>query len=899
MALNITGSAQGQVEFWRDVRWFIAMSVCALVGLIPMIGNAAEYTIGPPPTWVVESQPGVPTTAQLSQTSDGVSYLLIDTQIRAAPDARTRYLRLVSSAINTKGVESIANIEIQFDPSYQSLVLHSINVVRDGRIIPKLATAKIRVFQRETELDARIYDGSKTVNVFLDDVRVGDTIDYSYSTTGRNPVFKGLEFGALEFQYAVPIAHIHARLMLPAGEAVTMTARHTPLKAVVTHHDGFRDHTWDIANVPALTIEQGAPNWYTPYPEIEWSQFANWAAVTRWAQPLYHVPDKLSPALENEVDRIAKSETTHSGRMLAALRLAQGEIRYLGVETGRNSHAPNPPALVFDRRFGDCKDKALLTLALLNRLGIDAHAALVNTTTRRGITDVLPNPAAFDHVLVQALVDGKVYWIDPTRPTQNSDLAHLFQPDYGVALVVDAATQTFTAMKDLSATPAKRSVHIIFDARDDFGKPVRYTVVTTNEAEAAELQRASLSSMNVGDVQKNYLQYYAKSYPGITVAAPLVINDDKINNRITTTETYTIANMASKPDKNGRHTVDISTPDTDELLRDPAITIRKAPLQVNYPLNVSQTTEVLLPSEWPITPSTASIEDPAFTFERTLKTEGLRFIITDHFHSLTDEIAAKDTARYTGNLARARNELGYQLYWTDPAAPSTAKGFDRMNWPIALLALAAFAIWSWLAVVVYRFEPPLRNDYDDDLERLQGIRGWLLLLAFGLLIAPIRIGSLLGVSIKAMSADTWARLTTYGSASYHAAWAPLLLFELVANLGLLMFSLLLLVLFFQRRRSFPIVGIAIFSAGFLVQGADLMLASLLPMVSVDSKDYAALVRTCFSIAIWSAYLLRSRRVKWTFVKPRPISASASNIQGHSYSGLDSPPAMPPLTVEQG
>jgi hypothetical protein len=878
----------------RGVRSVIAWCAFALLALHPIAGHAADYTIGPPPAWVVETQPGVATSAQLNQASDGVAYLLVDNQIRSTADGRTRYHRVVSNAINAKGVESIANIQIPFDPSYQTLTLHSINVIRGGRVIPKLATAKIQVFQRETELDARIYDGTKTVNVFLDDVRVGDTIDGAYSTTGSNPVFNGLEFGTMDFQFNVPLARIHGRLLLPVGQPVTMEAHHTVPKPVVTQHDGFRDYTWDITDVPELTIEEGAPFWYTPYPQVEWSQFANWASVVRWALPLYRVPDTLSRELELEVQRIAKFDTKPSERLLAALRLVQGDVRYLGVETGRNSHAPNPPALVFERRFGDCKDKVLLTLALLDRLGIDAHAALVNTSIRRGITNVLPNPAAFDHVLVQARINGKVYWIDPTRPTQNADLDHLFQPDFDLALVVARTTQTLTSMKDPAAAQAKRSVHVVFDARHDFTNPVRYTVVTTDEGEAAESQRTSLSSTNIADMQKNYLQYYANSYPGITVAVPLAVDDDKLNNRITTTETYDIPNIASKADKGGTHKVSIYTPDVDDLLRDPKITIRKAPLQVNYPLDVTQTTEVLLPDEWPITPDVTTIEDPAFTFDQSVKLDGLTLTITDHFKALTDEIAAKDMPRYTGNLERARDEIGYQLTWTEPVPASKAKGIDRMNWPIALLAMVALGFWIWLAVIAYRFNPAARNDGIVGMNR---IRGWLLLLAIGVLLTPFTFGSTLFHVANAMSADTWAALTTYGNARYSALWAPLLLLELVENMGQFVFSLLLLVLFFRHRSSYPRLAIGFFVIGCVLQFADIVLGGLTPIHTDGSKEAAVLARQCIATVIWTIYLLRSRRVKATFVKRRPGSTPESRAPRRADPPIEPPPAMDQAIVE--
>jgi len=48
--------------------------------------------------------------------------------------------------------------------------------------------------------------------------------------------------------------------------------------------------------------------------------------------------------------------------------MLQQTIRYMGVEVGVGSHTPTHPNAVLTRRFGDCKDKALLVLNMLDAL---------------------------------------------------------------------------------------------------------------------------------------------------------------------------------------------------------------------------------------------------------------------------------------------------------------------------------------------------------------------------------------------------------------------------------------------------------------------------------------------------------------------------------------------------
>lgn len=849
--------------------WLLAWWIGALVWLIPASVIAAEYATGPTPAWVVPVTPGSPGANQVNAGQNGVAYLLTDTQTLADKRDKVRYHRVVTTALNASGVDSVANIEIPFDPSYQMLTLHAINIVRQGRLIPKLATARIQVLQRETELETRIYDGTKTINVFLHDVRVGDTVDYSYSVSGRNPVFGGRDFRTFELQYGAPVARIHERLLLSADKHVNFLARHTTIKPVISEHGGLRDYVWNVVDAPVLTLEKNTPDWYLPFAEVDWSEFQDWAAVARWAQPLYQVPSTLSPALQVQVERIAKAEKTPAGRMLAALRLVQDEVRYLGVEIGQNSHAPTTPAIVFDRRFGDCKDKTLLTLTLLDHLGIEAHAALVNTRVQRGIAELLPTPGAFDHVIVQARVDGKLWWLDPTRYTQKADLAHLDQADFGLALIVAAQTRSLVPMRHADPTSSSRRLQVRFDASAGFDKPVRYTVQTTTEGRAAESLRASLASTNLADVQKNYLNFYANSYPHISVDAPLQVTDNEARNRIVTLETYAIADMPEPSEDKRGHVAYISMPDVVQLLRDPEVTVRQSPLELAYSQDLTQTTEVLLPDDWPITPNSTTIDDPAFRFTQTVKLKGVHLTIVQHFQGLADQVVAKDMPRYLANLARARDLAGYQLSWVDPAVKGKAVDgaagasvLDRMNWVMALLALAMLGGCTWLARLTWRHDPPPSAASDDGLV---GIGGWLLVLAFCLLVRPLVFGKTLIDLAGVMSIDNWALLTSHGSSRYNAWWAPALLYELAFSLAQTVYSVLLLILFFRRRSSFPRVLMIVLSVSIVLTVGDLLLMSRLPVERTISKDIARLVQASVGVVIWSAYLLRSQRVKATFV----------------------------------
>jgi transglutaminase-like putative cysteine protease len=843
---------------------FIALGTEAIA---PALALEKEYAIGPPPEWVERIAPVEEAAVPVGQVSQGVYYLLNDVQTRVEAHDRFLYRHFAMKAINESGVEEIAHVEVPFDPAYQTLTLHSINVRRGGRVISKLNNAAaVRVLQREKELEYRIYDGSKTANVFLDDVRVGDVVEYAYTLRGANPVFRNRLFGQFDLQWKVPVHSLNARLLWPSGREVYLAHHNTELRPSVRERGRYREYRWQARGLSALVVEAGAPGWYDPYAWVQWSEFKDWEAVARWAQPLYRVPDRLGSALQTEIERISRLTAAPDERLLAVLHFVQHEIRYLGVEIGAGSHAPNPPQLVLERRFGDCKDKSLLTVTMLRSLGIEAQPALVNTSLRRGIRDLQPTPAVFNHVLVRARLDGRDYWLDPTRSPQKGDLAHLYQPDYGYALVVDAATRELSPMPGAAASVYKRTIHAVFDSRDGLEQPVRYTVTSILEGASAEALRSTLASENREELQKQYLNFYAGYYPNIQMKEPFAVAEEESANRLTLTEQYVIPNFWKHSDKMKRLEAEIYSPDVDDCLQKPRESVRSAPLSVAYPVDLTHTTEVLLPETWAIKPEQNTVDDPAFHFERVISAKDKLLVLADRFLSRVDHVAPSDTARYAANLEHARDEVGYRLYKYDESPPAAAHAglMDRFNWSVATIAFLVILFSIWLAEKLYRYNPP----------RVAaplgagpaGVGGWLVLPSLGIVAFPVRLLTDVIKSLPTYAADTWATLTTVGNAAYHPMWAPILLYELSANLAQVVFSILLVVLLFQKRRSVPRVFIGVMGGSAFIQAVDLLLADAIPSARTFAPTgWMGFIGSIMGLAVWGTYFMVSRRVKSTFV----------------------------------
>ena len=691
-APRATGASGRMAAFARTAA--VTVALAAPMALLPAGVSAAPLpALTDTPTWV---SPVAPDPARTVKNAvQGLDYLLADVQTRVAPDGTRQAFRHYAMRVRTtKGLDQAGQVEIEWDPAYQRLQLHQIRVLRDGRWLPWRDRAAARTLDREPEAEQRIYDGRKTLLLQLDDIRVGDVLEYAYTVNGWNPVYAGKQFGGFSLDYGSPVARIHNRLVLPTGrEFVVRTPPGTPgpRRNVGSSQ---QELVWDADDVPAVRREDNTPSWFDPWSEVRWTEFQNWGDVARWGAPLYQPPAKLSPALRAEVDRIAGAYAAPAERAAAALRLAQEQVRYLSISMGTGSHAPRAPDRVFAQRFGDCKDKSLLTVSLMRALGLEANVALVHTEMREKLADSLPSASVFDHAIVQAVVDGKTYWLDPTQPPQRASLDRIAPADFGQALVLSPQTIGLTRMENGESALYRRQIAVVFDLGKGPGHRAGFEVTTRYEGLAAERMRNGNFSENLPEYESKALKYYAKftRLAGIQPLAAMEWVDDEQANVVTTHERYDIDDPWQRDKHGAPSTAGLPSPEMVDLLRKPEIALRKQPLSFSRREELIMRVEERVPASW--TPmekdsDVRTFQAQAFSYQREFRMEGHRVHLTQTFRSKSDHVPVDQLADHVKTMDQAADWVGHDLSW-DIQARSRSGGSGSVG--KGLLALIGLLV---------------------------------------------------------------------------------------------------------------------------------------------------------------------------------------------------------------
>lgn len=508
-------------------------------------GTYREITPGarvaPPGEWIDAAPYPIPETANPHFIANGVCVLLDDSQIDLCGPERAWYYRRADMVTANAGAERAAQFSVSFDPAFERVDVHSIAVIRGGERVEHAGTAFFEVLRRERNMERLLFDGRLTVHVTLPDVRVGDVVETSYTLFGMRKSLRGRHSAFIPCEWGVGIVETRLRQRTPPHRTIAERVFGDMPAATQTETDGVIDRRWRTHERQGAKFEPLAPPWIFQTTLIQFSEWRDWGEAASVFAPLYEEDAAaLAPEIEAEIARIEASEPTPAGRAAAVLRFVQGSVRYLAISMGEGGYTPRLLADICATRYGDCKDKSKLYVAMARRLGLDACPALVNVRDGPGLDAWLPTGQAFDHCIVRVRLGDTSHWLDPTQEAQVSPLGKIAECRYGWALPLAPGVE---ALEDMGEEPHVHSLdcaeHIVVGKSPN--APVKYEWRVTMRGWRAEQMRARIGREGEVGLFKLYTEDIQRSFPKAQPVQQLVVRDDHELNELTTLEQFEIA----------------------------------------------------------------------------------------------------------------------------------------------------------------------------------------------------------------------------------------------------------------------------------------------------------------------------------------------------------------------
>lgn len=656
-----------------------AASVCEAATVEHVRGDL-RFSTGDAPAFVVRRDLPARWDAKAPGADDRRwRYWLYDVQSDRRAGRDQVYVEHVFEPKSPSLIGEAGRFQINFNPEFQTMAIHRVELLRDGVWQSRLVPDRISLARRESEFEQDLTDGSVTALIVLDDVRVDDVIRISYSTTGSNPILAGQIADWTTLSWRNPTLRSGLRVLYDPGTKFRVHRENTAIEPQVRRGTDAVEVQVQAQALPATVFEDSYPAWYQPYPVVQIAPERSWAEVVAWALPLY--PRHTAPFDADLERRLAqwKALPDPQARLTAALRAVQNDVRYFGIEIGDNSHRPNPPDLVWRRRYGDCKDKTYLLATLLNRMGIEAVPALVATDRGRAIGEFVPSASSFNHVIVRARIGDETVWMDPTIAQQGGDPRRFDLGDYGVALPVAAGVAALEAI----ARPrdANAGVEVIerFAPSAD-GREVAFEVETLYTGASADYQRRNTLSERGEELARRYSEYYRKRYGEVETLGEPVIEDDPDRNRLRIRERYRLTS-AFGSESGGVRALEVYAEALQTASNLPTALERNGPLGYAPRGRYRHEVEVRLPERWKPTFVAERIDrtSHAFGFQRKVEVGERSVKVVYEMTVERNELPVERVAAHLQELRKVRDELSANLRFAIPASLDAKQREDRLR----------------------------------------------------------------------------------------------------------------------------------------------------------------------------------------------------------------------------
>jgi len=392
------------------VQLLLLSAVCApsLASDSPMPWETQHFAIDPKLLYAEASDP-IPAQGTDTTVLDEENTFTFDSEGRSI---HTEYL--VYKVWTQRGAEGGSRVSVGWAPWHQEKPKINIRVITPDFVVHPLDPATLSDASAQDE-EANLYSDRRVLRGPLPAIAPGSVVEREVVINESVPMFgAGIVDRYFLGRVLTPVRHVELVLKSPRSVPLQYAVQLLPdLKPEITEANGLKQIVFERNHVsPLQDAETNLPSDVPAYPSVSFSTGASWKAVADGYTSVVesHVSSSQVKPL---AEKLTQKLKTRDDKIQALLSYLDKEIRYTGVEFGEAAIVPHSPDESLTRKYGDCKDKSTLLVAMLRAAGIPAYVTLLNAGARLDVPSELPGLGLFDHAIVY--VPGSPdLWIDAT-----------------------------------------------------------------------------------------------------------------------------------------------------------------------------------------------------------------------------------------------------------------------------------------------------------------------------------------------------------------------------------------------------------------------------------------------------------------------------------------------------
>ena len=269
-------------------------------------------------------------------------------------------------------------------------------------------------------------------------LEIGDIISVKIRRKNTKSRIENRFADVFVFETTSPVLRSRYELSSPKSMPIVKSVLRNEKSKVhrtVVEKDDRTVQIFTATNTPQMFPEPSMPEMWKEAQHLIVSTVGSWKEFSEWYWKLSspHI-EKTTAAMTNLVDELITPE--------AIFKFVSQDIRYMGLtmEDTSPGYAPHDVDVTFNNRYGVCRDKAALLVALLRIGGYNAYPVLINAGSK--LDPEVPVPY-FNHAVVALEKDGEYVLMDPTNentrdmfPSYLSNCSYLVARPEGEDLLV-------------------------------------------------------------------------------------------------------------------------------------------------------------------------------------------------------------------------------------------------------------------------------------------------------------------------------------------------------------------------------------------------------------------------------------------------------------------------------
>ncbi len=365
---------------------------------------------------LIENAPG-----QEEYPNAGAIILLEDEKFEILPDyTATDEVHFLVKILNDRG-KSYGEVELNYDSTYEKVDLEYARTIKpDGKIVP-VGDKHIRDVSRY--LNYPLYSNARVKIISMPEVTEGSTIEYKAKWYIKKLINKRHFCQHYGVQGYEPYLNQRLTIVVPGDYEFNFksynpgyTYYDVDFSPQIKELGNNKIYVWEFRDAPEIIVEPSMPPWQEIVPSLSLSSFKRWEDIYDWWWNLAKDKVQVDKEIETKVRQLIGDKKTREEKARAIYHWVASKVRYVAVEYGQAGFEPHSAIEIFKNKYGDCKDQAMLLIAMLRFSGISAHPVLIGTKGCWVLDEEFP-VLTFNHAIVAAEVDGKRVFLDPTAET--------------------------------------------------------------------------------------------------------------------------------------------------------------------------------------------------------------------------------------------------------------------------------------------------------------------------------------------------------------------------------------------------------------------------------------------------------------------------------------------------